>query len=184
MLVAALKKEVAHCIQTNLNPSPNPNPNHPNPNHPNPNHPKANHLTLATRTTQSLNALTLALPLNPAQVADYIESMFESKKEGMVVTLAPLTAITETCATPDLTTPTPRPPTAITETYACGLNPNPNTHPTHPHPAHPHPHPSPYSPQTYSPQPYSPSPYSPSPSPSTRYANGLRDHAVTAVCAL
>ena len=56
-------------------------------------------------------------------MADYIESMFESKKEGMVVTLAPLTAITETCAnpdltTPDLTTPTPRPLTAITETCA------------------------------------------------------------------
>ena len=33
VLVAALKKEVAHCIQTHPN---HPNPNHPNPNHPNP----------------------------------------------------------------------------------------------------------------------------------------------------
>ena len=115
VLVAALKKEVAHCTQTNPNLNPRPTPTT---------------LTLTTLTpalatltqTPALATLTLALALTPppapAQVADYIESMFESKKEGMVVTLAPLTAITETCASPDLTTPTPRPLTAITETYA------------------------------------------------------------------
>ena len=70
----------------------------------------------------SAEAVVLVAALKTT-VADYIESMFESKKEGMVVTLAPLTAITETYANPDLTNPdltnpTPRPLTAITETCA------------------------------------------------------------------
>ena len=45
----------------------------------------------------SAEAVVLVAALKTT-VADYIEGMFESKKEGMVVTLAPLTAITETYA--------------------------------------------------------------------------------------